>query len=184
MNFLTALFLLLTADNTVEELLWPEPTDEINQLIGFMGDKKFKVREEAHKKLIENGFLALKAVRRGTFNQDPEIAKRCRDILDAYFRASPTTGDFPSIFKIEYELPVETYLHTELKLLSKKEAKKLYECFFSGMWLYHDEDIASEVTKWYTAKLLRHGVPKNTVIKILNAAQQRETDYPSQEEIE
>jgi tetratricopeptide (TPR) repeat protein len=63
----------------------PAPaTDEIDQLVRQLGDKRFPIREQASKKLWQLGSAAEPALRRALKDPDVEIAQRSKALLDKF----------------------------------------------------------------------------------------------------
>src|SRR5262245_54560640 len=56
-------------------------TDPAEQLVEQLGDPRFRVREQAQRKLIALGKAAVPALRRAAQSADLEIQKRAREIL-------------------------------------------------------------------------------------------------------
>jgi predicted Zn-dependent protease len=59
-------------------------TDEIDQLVRQLGDKRFPIREQASKKLWQIGSAAEPALRRALKDPDVEIAQRSKALLDKF----------------------------------------------------------------------------------------------------
>ena len=65
----------------------PARAGEASRLIRQLGDDSFAGREEASRQLLARGRAVLPALRQGALDRDPEIATRCRRILDELWSA-------------------------------------------------------------------------------------------------
>jgi hypothetical protein len=69
----------------------PEQQKRATALVRQLGERSYRVRERAVRELLAMGLAARKAVEDGTKDKDPEVRKRCLDllpdILQAGFRA-------------------------------------------------------------------------------------------------
>jgi hypothetical protein len=76
-------------------------TDEqMKELIQMLGSDTWREREDAQKKLIEAGWAAGPALEEATKNDDPEIARRAKGILDKLCYVSPELKrEMDAIFK-------------------------------------------------------------------------------------
>jgi hypothetical protein len=59
----------------------PQLGPEVDKLIAQLGDRKFSVREAAHRQIAEMGPLAFASLNKALNHADPEIAIRCERIL-------------------------------------------------------------------------------------------------------
>jgi hypothetical protein len=62
--------------------LTPEIAKRIDELIEKLGDDKWDVREDAHKKLLEIGGVAIPAIKKALKHKDPEVRWRAKAILE------------------------------------------------------------------------------------------------------
>src|SRR5262245_25106952 len=69
----------------------PEEQKRAATLVRQLSDRSYRVRDRAARELLKMGLTAKKAVEAGTKDTDPEVRKRCADllpdILQAEFRA-------------------------------------------------------------------------------------------------
>src|SRR5437868_1410868 len=69
----------------------PEEQKRAAALVRQLSHRSFRVRDRAARELLDMGLLAKKAVEDGTKDSDPQVRKRCSDllpdILQAEFRA-------------------------------------------------------------------------------------------------
>jgi hypothetical protein len=63
----------------------PDSATRAAELVRALGDRSFRVREQATKDLVEMGRPAFAALQAGTQDSDPEVRLRCRRILPAIF---------------------------------------------------------------------------------------------------
>jgi hypothetical protein len=73
--------LILVAVHTAAGADPPKDDPEVAKLVKDLGSPRFAVREVAERTLVELGSKARAAVLAGTKDADPEVARRCKDIL-------------------------------------------------------------------------------------------------------
>jgi len=89
----SALVLFLTTNTARAEAPSPSPEEQKRAaaLVRQLSDRSYRVRDRAARELLKMGLAAKKAVEEGTKDTDPEVRKRCADllpdILQAEFRA-------------------------------------------------------------------------------------------------
>jgi tetratricopeptide (TPR) repeat protein len=80
-----ASFLLLGVLGTTADTSEPKPIPkQIAQWVEQLGDNDFKVREDASKKLWEAGAAAEPALEKAIKSDDPEVARRARELLEKF----------------------------------------------------------------------------------------------------
>src|SRR5437588_482816 len=93
LSLLSCSALLVAGASCAEEPLSasPEQQKRATALVRQLGERSYRVRARAVRELLAMGLAARKAVEEGTKNKDPEVRKRCLDllpdILQAEFRA-------------------------------------------------------------------------------------------------
>ncbi len=86
MNELILSLFMLTGLEEVKESLRPQPTQEQIDLVEKLGDRNWRIREDADKKLRKIGYEALVAIEKiGFKNKCPEISSRAEKIHNFYF---------------------------------------------------------------------------------------------------
>ncbi len=85
--------LLLTAPVQSQEPAKSDPPAHIAKLIQDLGDDSYEVREAADKALAALGVAALPAVREATGNDDPEVRRRARTLIDRW----ASQGEIPAL---------------------------------------------------------------------------------------
>src|SRR6266508_622486 len=110
-SLVSAFALLLTTRTARGEV--PSPSAEEQKraatLVRQLSDRSYRVRERAAKELLRMGLSAKKAVEEGTKDTDPEVRKRCADllpdILQAEFRARLEAFRADKDCKKQHDLP-------------------------------------------------------------------------------
>jgi hypothetical protein len=82
--FIGTLLIVAAHPNAAVGQSVPLLSAESSALVRMLGDRAFAAREKAHIELVRRGESALPAVRFGAESDDPEIRRRCRDILAAH----------------------------------------------------------------------------------------------------
>jgi len=59
----------------------PAPDGRLRELIKKLGDKSYRVREDAARELLRRGPAAVAALTAGTKDADLEVSERCRQLL-------------------------------------------------------------------------------------------------------
>lgn len=104
MNELILAFALLGVGEQVREALRPQPTKEQLELIEKLGDREWRVRDNADKELRKMGYDALVALeKKGMMSECPERQYRAEAIHASYFRVTGTNrevGKVTGLFKL------------------------------------------------------------------------------------
>ncbi|HJZ93746.1 MAG TPA: hypothetical protein VKE40_22920, partial [Gemmataceae bacterium] len=59
----------------------PTPDPRMAELVKKLGDRSYRVREQAARELVRGGSGAVPALTAGTKDLDPEVSERCRQLL-------------------------------------------------------------------------------------------------------
>src|SRR5262245_5253739 len=59
----------------------PVPDPKLGELVKKLGDKSYRVREQAARQLLLRGSNSVAALTQGTKDTDPEVSERCRQLL-------------------------------------------------------------------------------------------------------
>jgi hypothetical protein len=107
--FVLAAWGCLSGPARADWLTAPADPQRLGELVRYLGDNDYQVREQASRELFEIGLPAKEALLEGTKNTDPEIRRRCRDLLPEILEAdrqaklaafiADTTG------KLKHDLP-------------------------------------------------------------------------------
>lgn len=121
------------------------PTPEITQLINRLGDKNYRVREAAQKKLIELKSEAFHPCLAQKEHIDPEIAQRCKIITEYYFD-KVWSEEYPSIYLLSNKERYPFGVHYKIQ-------ENNYYC---------NEYYAMVDLSWYYFRVIREKYIKNT----------------------
>jgi hypothetical protein len=103
--------LFVAGASRAEEPLSPSPEQQkrATALVRQLGQRSFRVRDRAVRELLAMGLAARKAVEDGTKDKDPEVRKRCLDLLpdllQAEFRARLEAFRADKDGKKQHDLP-------------------------------------------------------------------------------
>lgn len=174
-----------------ETLFMPGPTAEIKALIVKLGDDDYFVREKSSKKLEDIGWPALKglAVAIRT-TEDLETKVRAERLYTAYFGVSSNDKDnyrpsiwhmdekkrFPDGFKLEKA--TQDHMGSTCKVIEGRDvAREYYERAMHELKLvkdgvgdcgWQDEGVARLAGHLYAKDMLKVGVKREDVKKVLN----------------
>lgn len=178
----------------------PEPTTEIKALIEQMGAENFETRIEAYEKLKNFKYLALKGCLAKSYHDDPEIAYRCRQLVEQYYDSICCPEKYPSIYLLsnKYRFPLGvSYKISKNKYSDLKSPIDLAEFYFDEareLWNQHldiylhieaeirrQEEIEANAMKLYIRNLIHQGKSKEFITQILTEANNSVNLLPEEE---
>lgn len=200
MDITVGILMLLSILND-ETLFMPEPTPEIKALIVKLGDDEFKVREAASLKLEKMGWPALKGLAQAARSSpDLEVRTRAQRSYERYFAIVSDDKDnlwpgiwymnekkrFPDGFKLE--AATQDHMGSTCKALECQDVARVYferamhklKLFDErgvGAVGYTNQDVMRQATSLYIRDMLKTGMKREDVKKVLNEMAKNAKEY-------
>jgi hypothetical protein len=188
MNELILALAMMGIGDQVQEALRPQPTKEQYDLIEKLGNREWKVRDEADKELRKMGYDALVAIKKKGFTSEcPEIHYRAERIHASYFRVTGTNrevGEVTGLFKLGevklgdgriVKIPAGTAQKYLLRYIKAEFGGSDEDNLTDQIFYTYDNDefkwLLREATVMFAKDLYKKGYRREDVIQIMDAIQ-------------
>lgn len=186
MNELILSLAMLAGMDHLAEALRPQPTKEQLALIEKLGDREWRVRQDADNELRKMGYEALLAVeRKGLTSECPEIASRAERIHASYFRVTASNDEVPNctgLFKLERITlcngkVIDIKPGTAKKYLMLVAKDEDHQIFYSYYGNEDNEWMLRQATFLFAKDLYRAGYLREEVVEAMNAIMDNQDNW-------